>query len=182
MHRFSGAKQKTILDRQPIPRVQDIMDCLGGNAWFSLLDQEKAYHQGFLAEESRHLTAFVTPWGLYEWVRIPFGLMNAPAAFQHCMEDCLEGLRDEVSISYLDDTIVFSKSFTTHVEDVKAVLKPTKCEVRNLGRIVSKGGSKKDPTDKIAVRTLKEKRPKTVGELRAIMGLLSYYRQYIRNF
>lgn len=62
---YRELNRKTHPDRQPIPRVQDIMDGLGGNTMFSLLDQGKAYHQGFMAKDSRHLTAFVTPWGLY---------------------------------------------------------------------------------------------------------------------
>lgn len=123
--------------------------------------------------------------------------MNAPAAFQCCMEESLEGLRDEICIPYLDDVLVFSKSFESHAEHVRAALKKwraqgiklklVKCEifrgeVRYLGCVISSEGSKIDPADTLVVRALKYKQPSTVGELRAIMGLLSYYRQYIQDF
>lgn len=189
--------QKTIPDRHPLPRIQDLTDTLGGHSWFSLLDQGKAYHQGFMAEGSRHLTAFVTPWGLYEWVRIPFGLSNAPAAFQRSMEEMLNSIRDKCCIPYLDDILCYSRTFEEHVESVRKVLRalqnhgvklrPEKCElfrrqIRYVARLVSADGVHIDPKDLEAVCSLKAKIPQTVGDVRQLVGFLSYYRSYIQDF
>ena len=194
---YRELNRKTIADRHPIPRVQETLDSLGGNTWFSVLDQGKAYHQGFVSKEDRAATAFITPWGLYEWVRIPFGLMNAPANFQRFMERCLRELRDKVAIPYLDDIIVFSRTFEEHVEHLRTVLrklrehgvklKPRKCslfkhEVQFLGRVVSGDGYRMDPGCVKAIEKLKEASPRTVGEVRQLAGILSYYRRYIKNF
>ncbi|RXN24878.1 Retrovirus-related Pol poly from transposon [Labeo rohita] len=189
--------KKTVPDRHPLPRIQDLIDTLGGYSWFSILDQGKAYHQGFIAEGSRHMTAFITPWGLYEWVRIPFGLSNAPATFQRSMEEMLDSLRDECCIPYLDDILCYAKTFEEHVESMRRVLralqhhgvklKPEKCElfrseVRYVGRLVSAEGVRIDPKDLEAVRSLTNKTPHTVGDVRRLLGFLSYYRAFIQDF
>ncbi len=189
--------KKTVPDRHPLPRIQDITDTLGGYSWFSILDQGKAYHQGFMAEGSRHMSAFITPWGLYEWVRIPFGMTNAPAAFQRSMEEMLDSLRDDCCIPYLDDILCYAKTFEDHLEGLRRVLKalqqhgvklrPKKCEffkreVRYVGRLVSGEGVRVDPKDLNAILSLKEKSPSTIGEVRRLLGFLSYYRTYIQDF
>lgn len=194
---YRGLNRKTIPDRHPIPRIQEILDGLGGNAWFSVLDQGKAYHQGNVSESSKKFTAFTTPWGLYEWNRIPFGLTNAPSAFQRSMEESLEGLRDKICIPYLDDVLVYSKTFTQHVEDVRSVLKqqracgiklrPDKCdlfknEVRYVGKVISAEGYKMDNKEIETVQALKTKPPTNIKELRKLLGFLGYYRSYVQDF
>jgi len=77
------------------------LDYLGGNSWFSGLDQGK----GFVGEKSTHQIALITPWGLYEWRQIAFGLSNSPASSQQFMGYCLEGIGDEICIPDLDDVI-----------------------------------------------------------------------------
>lgn len=194
---FRKLNAKTVQNQHPIPRVQDALDSLGGSQWFSLLDQSKAYHQGFVKEESRKYTSFVTPWGQYEWNRIPFGLTDAPGIFQAYINEALEGLRGKCCLPYLDDILVYSNSFESHLNDLKCVLtrikekgsklKPSKChlfqkQIRYLGHLVTTQGHTVDPTYQVAVIKLKDQRPKTVGDVRKIMGFIGYYRSYIPNF
>ena len=113
------------------------------------------------------------------------------------MEGCLEGLRNEICTPYLDNVIVYSKSFTEHIEHLRKMLhhlrengvklKPRKCklfrkEVSFLGRVVSADGYKLDPSSIAPVLNLAKNPPKTVGEVRQIIGLLGYYHKYIKDF
>lgn len=189
--------QKTMKDNHPIPRIQDSLNVLGGKTWFSTLDQGKAYHQGFVQKEARHLTAFVTPWGLWEWIRIPFGLTGAPSAYQRFMEETLKEVRDQCCIPYMDDALVYSTSFEDHLNHLRRVcqllrkrgikLKPSKCnlfrrEVKFLGHVVSAEGYCMDESDKEAVEALRSQRPQTIGEVRRLLGFLGYFRKYIADF
>ena len=187
---------KTVADMQPIPRIQDIIDSLGGQNWFTTLDLSKAYHQGYIDEKSRHLTAFVTPWTIYEWIRIPFGLRNAPPAFQRYINQVLGDLKGLVCEPYLDDILCYGQSFEEHIANLEKVLgrlksrgiklRADKCvfakrEVRYLGRLLSGNGYRPDPTDTVALEKFRVQ-PKTVGELRSLLGFFGYYRCYIKDF
>ena len=88
---------------------------------FSLLDQQKAYHQIYLDSESGPLTTFITPGGLHKWVKVPFGLSNAPAEFQRYLKNYLTDVRDKLTFPYLGDVLVYSDDFNLHVDHLRKV-------------------------------------------------------------
>ena len=156
----------------------------------------KAYHQGYIAEESRHYTAFSTPWALFEWVRIPFGLRNAPPGFQRYINKCLGDLTNTICEPYLDDILCYGRSFEEQVQNLRLVLKrlksrgvklrADKCnflkqEVKYLGRQFSKTGYRPDPADSAALEKFRTA-PKNVGELRSLLGFLGYFRPFVKDF
>ena len=193
---YRELNKKIAPDKMPLPRIQDVLENLGGQKYFTKLDMSKAYHQGFMDENSRHFTAFTTPWDLYEWLRIPMGLSNAPPCFQRFMNDCLVGLRDLICIPYLDDILCYGKTFNEALENLRAVLRrlkqygiklrSEKCvffnpEVKYLGKIISEKGYRDDPSKIEAIAKLKET-PSNIGDLRKLLGFLNYYRSSIRDF
>ncbi|MCG8109893.1 MAG: hypothetical protein JAZ10_03920, partial [Candidatus Thiodiazotropha endolucinida] len=193
---YRKLNEKTIKDAYPIPRIDDNLDNLSGSDWFTSLDCDMAYHQVPLEEEDKEKTAFATPrGGLYQYVTMPFGLCNAPATFQRLIERTLAGLQWYIVVLYLDDIIVFSKTFDGHIDHLKQVfarlteaglkLKAKKCiffkhETSFLGHVVSKEGIKPDPAKINAVRGIQS--PRTATDLRSFLGLTSYYRKFVKDY
>ena len=109
------------VDAYPMPRIDELIDCLGKAKYISTLDLARGYWQVPMAEESRHKTAFTTPYGLYQFRVMPFGLQGAPATFQHMMDTVVRGM-ESISAAYLDDLVIFSNSFEEHLEHLRRVL------------------------------------------------------------
>ena len=95
----------TVGHAHPLPRVDDILDSLGNSQYFSTIDLKSAYWQISVNERDPHKTAFVTQRGLFEFNRMPFGLVNAPTTFQRAMDLVLSGLSYAMCLCYLDDVI-----------------------------------------------------------------------------
>ena len=179
-------------DAYPVPRAQDCLDSMMGSGMFSTMDILSAYNQVPVAEEDIPKTAFSTKYGLFEFTTMPFGLMTAPATYQWLMELALSGLQWSLCLIYLDDVIVFSEDFDEQVDRLDQVLtrigsaslklKPSKCvffatKVSFLGHYLSKEGILPDPEN--VAKILNWPVPKTVRDVRGILGLGSYYCHFI---
>lgn len=193
---FRRINQVTIPDKHPIPHPEDTLGALGGAKWFSTVDLKSGYHQILIRESDRPLTSFAVPGsGLWQFRRLPFGLINSGSVFERLMERVFRGLTYVTLLIYLDDIIVYSKTFEAHLENLREVfqrlkeanlkLNPKKCnlfcqKVAFLGHQVSEEGISMDPEK---VRTIREwPQPRTVKEVRQFIGLASYYRKFIQSF
>ena len=192
---YRKVNQVTRRDSYPLPRVDDILDSLSGAQWFTTLDLASGYWQVMVDPKDREKTAFTTNHGLYQFRVMPFGLTNAPSTFQRLMELVLAGLRWETCLAYLDDVIVFGRTFDEHLQRLSQVLSRfrqanlkvnlTKCQffkksVSFLGHVISHKGIETDPKKTEAVRSWPP--PENIEELRSFLGLATYYRRFIRNF
>ena len=193
---FRKLNDVTVKDSHPLPRIDDTIDCLSGSKWFSTLDLKSGYWQIRIAKEDRPKTAFSIPGGgLWQFVSLAFGLTNAGGTFERMMEKILSSLTFKICLVYLDDIIVFSRSFSDHIDNLRLVieklreaglkLNPKKCvlfkkEVKFLGHVVSENGVATDPEKTKSVSEWPI--PKSVKQIRSFLGLCSYYRKFVFNF
>ncbi|UYV74255.1 hypothetical protein LAZ67_11002642, partial [Cordylochernes scorpioides] len=120
---YRKLNEVTVKDVYPIPRIDDVMDTLQGSKYFSAIDLRSGYWQVEIEEKDKEKTAFTTTHGLYEFNVMPFGLCNAPATFERNMDNVLGNLRWQICLCYLDDVIIYSSDFPTHLKRLEAVLK-----------------------------------------------------------
>ena len=150
---YRKLNSQTVRMATPLPKPRDIMAKLGGSTVFTALDLASGYWQIGVNPKDRHKTAFVTPWGLYEFNVMPFGLTNAPAIFQGAMDSLFKGLK--FASAYMDEIIVFSKTREDHLRHLQKTLqilreagfraKASKCPwfqttVRYVGHLISAEG------------------------------------------
>ena len=187
---FRRLNNVTTPDKYPIPYLSDATHFLEGKTIFSKIDLIRGYHQIPVAPEDIPKTAVITPFGLYEWIRTPFGLRNAAQAFQRLM-DRVGGDLDFIFI-YLDDILVASSSAVEHkqhlailfdrLEQHGLVVNPAKClfgvrELEFLGHHISAAGSAPTQEKVDAVRNFPT--PTTVGDMQAFIGMVQFYNKYI---
>ncbi|KAI4293070.1 hypothetical protein PAPHI01_2344 [Pancytospora philotis] len=191
---YTALNSVTIRDCYPLPRIEDILDSLAGACIFTTLDATSGYHQIPLAPEDIPKTAFQTRTGLYEYTRMPFGLMNAPSVFQRCMDAIFKDIRGLFLQVYLDDIIIYSKNRAEHERHLHAVLqrlkevglrlKRAKChffkeELEVLGYRLR--ANTLQPLES-RVKSIKDfPEPTTIQELRSFLGLVSYCRNFIED-
>ena len=189
---FRGLSKITVFDAEPIPNVEDLFVRLAHSRFFTKIDLAKGYWQILVLPEDRPKTAFATHQGLFQFIRMPFGLVSAPAVFARMMR--MLHLAD-LSAENFFDILVHSASWSDHLHHVRNVLdrlksygltaRPSKIlagfqSLEFLGHVVGSGVLRPDEskTEKI----LQVSTPTTKKQVRSLLGLLSFYRRYIPGF
>jgi hypothetical protein len=185
----------TIRYRFPLPRMDDLMDCLSGANFFSKIELKSGYHQIRMREGDEWKTAFKTNEVLYEWLVMPFGLTNAPSTFMRLMNEILKDFIGKFVVVYLDDILIFSRTKEEHLRHLTLVmrrlqqekllinLKKTsfmKTKLIYLGFVISSNELKMDPEKLKAIKEWSS--PRSMFEVRSFHGLASFYRKFIRDF
>ena len=182
-------------DAFPAPEIQDALDSLRGAKHFATLDLLSGYWQLGMTDRARERSAFCTRRGLFEFVRMPFGLSGAPATFCRVMSHVMGDYLWKICLCYIDDLIIFGRTqqellerldmVLTRLRDYGLKVKPSKCilfrtEIKFLGHLVTSSGIQPLPEK---VQSIKDwPVPRCIRDVRAYYGLVGYYRRYIQNF
>ena len=190
---ITAGKTKGQISTHPLPKINEMYAKLKGAKVFSKIDLRSGYHHIALGKSSRAKTAFVTPFGKYEFLIVPFGLAQAPAYFQLLMNKVLKGLK--FAMTYLDDIIIFSQDELQHLEHLEIVfshlwetglkMKCSKCdffksEIHYLGHLISPEGISPLPNELDSIRHMPV--PNSAKEIKQFLGLTGYYRKFVPRF
>ncbi|KAG8186462.1 hypothetical protein JTE90_009221 [Oedothorax gibbosus] len=178
----------------PIPNIEELIEKVSSAKYISVLDLTRGYWQIPLSKQAQRYAAFVTSFGTFRPLRLPFGLKNAPYDFSRLMASLLRDC-EEFAVPYLDDVAIFSNTWEDHVKHLEEIfvkmktaklhLKPSKCQfarehVKYLGHIVGQGQRK---PGELKIQAVKEfPRPQNKTQIRSFLGLAGYYRRYIPDF
>ena len=191
---YRKLNEVTTSDPYYMASMEEILERVGSSKIISKIDLCKGFYQVEVDPSSQEKTAFVSPYGKFEFKRMPFGLKNAPAAFQRMMEVVL-GDCYEYSAPYIDDVVVYSENEVEHVQHLRCVLecfrkfgltlKEAKCEwgkvkVEYLGHVIG-GGELAVPAHRAAAMA-DYIQPRTKKQLRSFLGAAGYYRQFVEGF
>jgi len=192
---YRGLNHVTAADSYPLPRIDEVIDSLTGNVWYTVLDSRAAYWAIEVAEEDRPKTAFTDGARLFQFQRMPFGLSTAPTTFQRTMNVVLSSVLGRHTLAYLDDVVVASKTFESHLNNLAETLalldeagmklNLAKClfakhQIEFLGFVVSPDGVLPNP---IKVQVINDmKRPRSVREVRRFLGACGFFRRHVQGF
>ncbi|CAM8951311.1 unnamed protein product [Rhodiola kirilowii] len=192
---YRALNKVTIKNKYPIPLIADLFDQLGHARVFTKLELRSGYYQVRIAEGDEPKTACITRYGSYEYLVMPFGLTNAPATFCTLMNKVFHPYLDQFVVVYLDDIVVYSRSLEEHLQHLREVfrvlrendlyVKKEKCsfaqlEVLFLGHKISKGQLMMEDCKIQAIQNWKP--PTKVPEMRSFLGLVNYYRRFIKGY
>ena len=193
---FRRLNARTKKDLFPLPCMQETMESMVGARFFSSMDLKSGFWQVRMSEKSRQYTAFTMgSLGVYEFLRMPYGLCNAPATFQRLMQNCLGELKVTYALVYLDDVIVYSKMEEDHLRRLQAMfegfhehglkLKPSKCsflcrQIMFLGHEISADGMKPGTLSLKGIAEMAP--PANYMEVRRFLGMTGFFWRFIKNY
>lgn len=192
---FSRLNKILVDESQPFLKVEDILDKLVDRKYFTKIDLNSAFWSVPLHKDDRFKTAFVTKQGHYQWTVLPFGLKTSPAIFQRILSAVLRKYNcSTFSVNYMDDILIFSKSFGDHLNHIQLVIKAlrkekfkanfSKCEfaqhkITYLGHLISENKIQPINNDLVVIKNARS--PSNVDQLRRYLGKINYYHKYLPN-